>query len=51
VPIHEYEFGGRGPAKAEEMLEKVGYRRPVDYKWQLKHLSCVDCVGGEDDDE
>jgi len=51
VPIHEYEFGGRGPAKAEEMVEKVGYRRPVDYKWQLKHLSCVDCVGGEDDDE
>ncbi len=44
VPIHEYEFGSRGPAKAEEQVDDVGYKRPIDYKWQLRHLSCTDCV-------
>jgi glucose-6-phosphate 1-dehydrogenase len=39
VPIHEYEFGSRGPAEADVLLNSTGYKRPVDYVWSLNHLS------------
>jgi glucose-6-phosphate 1-dehydrogenase len=39
VPVHEYEFGGRGPQQADDLLQRTGYKRPVDYTWSLKHLS------------
>lgn len=39
VPIHEYEFGSRGPAEADVLVTRSGYKRPVDYVWSLNHLS------------
>jgi len=34
VPLHKYEFGGRGPAEADDLLARIGYRRPTAYSWR-----------------
>ena len=39
VDVHEYEFGSRGPAAADELMAKAGYIRPKDYKWSSRHLT------------
>jgi len=38
VPVYPYAFGSRGPELADKLLHDSGYRRPVEYAWEKKHL-------------
>ena len=31
----EYDYGGRGPKEADELIKRLGYVRTTDYNWQV----------------
>lgn len=33
LPVHIYEQGGRGPPEADQLAERVGYKRTKSYVW------------------
>ena len=39
VPVHGYEYGSRGPAEADALLERIGYRRPKSYQWSEQSVA------------
>jgi glucose-6-phosphate 1-dehydrogenase len=34
LPLHDYPHGSRGPARADEILKKVGFVKNRNYKWK-----------------
>ncbi len=33
LPVHDYEWGSRGPPEADELLKRAGYVETQKYKW------------------